>query len=176
MREARQPDKLLFTDLPVACGFTAFESTGSADPSAIDAYFAQLRGAFTELQRAYPHLLADVERLVLKAFGEDAPLPAARKRIDHHARLVRNVAVDAKLKAFLLRATDSDLEDSTWLESLATLLAGKPPAHWDDQDRARFEVPLSPGVFLNIVKMINIAPHPHRSANFQREWHKTLAA
>ncbi len=31
----------------------------------------------------------------------------------------------------------------TWLESIATLLAGKPPTYWDDQDRARFEVQLS---------------------------------
>ncbi len=109
VREARQPDKLLFADLPAACGFAPFEASGTADPSDIDAYFTHLRGAFTELQRAYPHLLADIERLVLKAFGEDPPLPAARKRIDHHARLVLNVAVDAKLKAFLLRVT-SDLK------------------------------------------------------------------
>jgi hypothetical protein len=39
--------------------------------------------------------------------------------------------------------TDEGVEDSTWLESLATLLAGKPPTHWDDQDRARFEVQLA---------------------------------
>lgn len=54
-----------------------------------------------------------------------------------------NVAVEAKLKAFLLRVTDDGVEDVTWLESLATLLAGKPPAHWDDHDRARFEVQLA---------------------------------
>ena len=39
--------------------------------------------------------------------------------------------------------TDDGVEDTTWLESIATLLAGKPPAHWDDQDRARFEVQLA---------------------------------
>ena len=80
---------------------------------------------------------------MLKAFGEMGPLPKARKVIDHHARLVLNVAVEAKLKAFLLRVTDDGVEDSTWLESIATLLGGKPPIHWDDQDRARFEVQLA---------------------------------
>jgi hypothetical protein len=35
------------------------------------------------------------------------------------------------------------VEDNTWLESIATLLGGKPPTHWDDQDRARFEVQLA---------------------------------
>src|SRR5205085_1513632 len=53
------------------------------------------------------------------------------------------VAVIMKLKAFLMRAADSGIEDATWLESIATLLAGKPPTHWDDADRARFEVQLA---------------------------------
>jgi hypothetical protein len=63
--------------------------------------------------------------------------------MEHAARYVLNVAVDAKLKAFLGRVADKTVEDSTWLESIATLLAGKPPVHWDDEDRARFEVQLA---------------------------------
>ena len=83
----------------------------------------------------------EVERLILKAFGQEPPLAAARKKIEHHARLVLNVAVDAKLKAFLLRAADGAIEDTTWLESIATLLAGKPPTHWDDNDRRQIRGP-----------------------------------
>lgn len=143
VKEARQPDRLLFIDLPVACGFPAFEASGEVNAGQVDAYFSQLRSAFTELQRAYPHLLSDIEGLILKAFGQEAPLTAARQRIEHHARLVLNVAVDQKLKAFLLRAADNGIEDAMWVESIATLLAGKPPTHWDDQDKARFEVQLS---------------------------------
>jgi hypothetical protein len=143
VREARQPDRLLFADLPAACGFPPFEASGKADAKQVDLYFTQLRAAFVELQRAYPHLLTDIERLLLKSFGERAPLGKARKEIEHHAKLVLNVAVDAKLKAFLLRVSDEGVEDTTWLESIATLLVGKPPVHWDDQDRARFEVQLA---------------------------------
>jgi hypothetical protein len=143
VREARQPDRLLFAELPGACGFPPFEATGKADQKQVEAYFTQLRAAFVELQRAYPHLQAELERLLLDAFGERAPLTKARKEIEHHARLVLNVAVDAKLKAFLLRVSDDEVEDATWLESIATLLVGKPPVHWDDQDRARFEVQLA---------------------------------
>ncbi|MBX3399558.1 MAG: hypothetical protein KF873_12515 [Gemmataceae bacterium] len=143
VKEARQPDRLLFADLPTACGFSAFEASGKVEAKQVERYFAQLRAACVELQRAYPHLLADVERLLLKSFGEQAPLGKARKAIEHHARLVLNVAVDTKLKAFLLRVSDEGVEDTTWLESVATLLVGKPPVHWDDQDRARFEVQLA---------------------------------
>jgi hypothetical protein len=143
VREARQPDRLLFADLPAACGFPPFEASGEVDSGRVDAYFTQMRSAFAELQRAYPHLLADIERLVLEAFGQEPPLRDARQKIEHQARLVLNVAVDQKLKAFLTRAADGSTEGATWLESIATLLAGKPPTHWDDQDRAKFEVQLA---------------------------------
>ena len=143
VKEARQPDNLLFTELPAACGFPPFEASGEVDPGQVDAYFMQMRSAFAELQRAYPQLLTEIERLILKAFGQKGSLAKAREQIEHHARLVLNVAVDQKLKAFLLRASDSTTENTTWLESIATLLAGKPPTHWDDQDRARFEVQLA---------------------------------
>jgi hypothetical protein len=143
VKEARQPDRLLFVDLPAACDFPAFESSGKVQAAQVEAYFRELRSAFAELQRAYPQLLSEIERLVLKAFGEEGPLDAARQKIEHQARLVLNVAVDARLKAFLSRAADGGTEDTTWLESIATLLAGKPPTHWDDQDRARFEVQLA---------------------------------
>lgn len=143
VKDARQPDRLLFTDLPAACGFTPFVATGKSDSKQCDAYFTHLRAAFVELQRAYPLLLAEIERQLLKAFDQHAPLATARRSIEHHARLVMKVAVDTKLKAFLLRVADGSVEDTTWLESIATLLAGKPPIHWDDQDRARFEVQLA---------------------------------
>jgi hypothetical protein len=129
--------------LPAACCFPPFEASGEVDSGLVSTYFGQLRSAFAELQRAYPHLLAEIGRLILEMFGQEGQLAKARRQIEHDARLVLNVAVDAKLKAFLVRAADSSTEDTTWLESIATLLAGKPPTHWDDQDRARFEVQLA---------------------------------
>ena len=143
VREARQPDVLLFADLPAACGHPPFAATGAADPARVDGYFGDLRSAFEELQRAYPGLLAEVEGLILKAFGEAGPLTKARREIEHHARRVLTLAVEAKLKAFLLRVTDDSVGDDTWLESIATLLAGKPPVHWDDHDGAKFELQLA---------------------------------
>jgi hypothetical protein len=143
IREARQPDRLLFADLPAACTFPPFPPSGKIVGQQVEGYFSILRSAFAELQQAYPRLLAEIEQLILKAFRQEGPLSQARPEIDHEARLVLNVAVEPKLKAFLMRVADPAAEDATWLESIATLLAGKPPTHWDDQDRARFEVQLS---------------------------------
>lgn len=143
IKEARQPDRLLFAELPAACGSSGFEASGNVEEGLVETYFAVLRSGFSELQRAYPNLLAEIERLIYNAFGQKGPLANAREEIEHDARYVLNLAVDPKLKAFLIRASESGVEDTTWLESLATLLAGKPPTHWDDQDRARFEVELA---------------------------------
>ncbi len=143
LREAREPDRLLFVDLPGACGVSGFAASGEVSAGEVTAYFDRMRSAFAELRRAYPDLLAEIERLILKAFGQERPLANARQQIEHDAGLVLNVAVDPKLKAFLMRAADSMVENTTWLESIATLLAGKPPTHWDDQDRARFEIQLA---------------------------------
>jgi hypothetical protein len=142
-REARQPDRLLFTELPAACGFPPFEASGNVDSGQVDAYFTRLRSAFGELQRAYPQLLTEIEQVILKAFGQDRSLAEAREQLEHQAHLVLNLAVDQKLKAFLTRLADGTIDNTTWLESIATLLADKPPTHWDDQDRARFEVQLA---------------------------------
>jgi hypothetical protein len=143
LKEARQPDRLLFADLPAACGFPPFEASGKVDLVRVDLYFRQLRAAFAELQQAYPRLLSEIERLILAALGQEPPLGAARRQIAHDVRRVLNIAVDMKLKAFLSRAADASLDEKTWLESIATLLANRPPAHWDDQDRTRFEVQLA---------------------------------
>lgn len=140
VREARQPDRLLFADLPVACNVAPFATSGEIDRELIENYFGLLRDAFAELQRAYPALMGEIERIIMHSLRRTGPLSTARKNVEHEARMALNVAVDIRLKAYLLRLADNTTDDSTWLESIATLLAGKPPVHWDDEDRARFEV------------------------------------
>jgi hypothetical protein len=143
IKEAREPDGLLFTDLPRACGFPAFTLDAPASESDVDAYFRTLRAALAELRAAYPKLLEEIGSLVLQSFDRSGSLAESRKEIAHKAKVVLGIAVDPKLKSFLLRAADEAGDEPTWIESLASLLAGRPPATWDDQDRARFEVQLA---------------------------------
>ena len=143
IREARQPDKLLFADIPSACGFAPFEAEGKLAEAELDRFFGILRASLAELQRAYPQLLDTLKKLVIDALDQTGSLAEARRAIDHEARLVLNLSVDAKLKSFLMRAVDSDSDDATWVESIATLLANRPPTAWDDRDLARFEVELA---------------------------------
>jgi hypothetical protein len=143
IREARQPDLLLFVDIPAACGFPAFDADAKLSDEQVGRFFDVFRGSLAELQRAYPQLLGSIQRLIMEAFEKRGSLVEARRELEHEARLILHLAVDAKLKSFLHHAIDLDSDDNMWLESIATLLAGRPPSAWDDQDRARFEVQLT---------------------------------
>jgi hypothetical protein len=143
IREARQPDRLLFVALPAACGQPSIPASGALPTEVIEAFFGGLREALGELQQAYPRLLADIEGMIVRAFPADGPFERVREKLSHEARLILNLAVDPKLKSFLIRVGDEAGDDHTWLEGLGALLGGKPPAAWDDQDRARFEVQLA---------------------------------
>lgn len=143
IREARQPDQMLFVDIPKACGFPAFEADSEFPESQVGLFFDVLRSSLAELQRSYPDLIASVEQVILEAFDKRGNLSDARREMEHEARLIMHLAVDTKLKAFLMRAVDLDSDDSMWVETIANLLVSKAPSVWDDQDRARFEVQLT---------------------------------
>ena len=106
-------------------------------------FFDVFRASLAELQCMYPQLLETLKNLIVKALNLKAGLADARRALKHDALLVLNLALDIKLRSFLSRAVDDECDDSTWVESLATLLANRPPTAWDDRDLARFEVELT---------------------------------
>jgi len=142
IKEAREPDGLLFRDLPGACGFPAFAPESPASAEDVDAYFRGLRAALSELQNAYPRLIEALGTLICQAFDHVGSVTDARTAIAHKAKMLLTLAIDPKLKSFLLRVADDTGDETAWIESLASLLAGRPSPTWDDQDRARFEVQL----------------------------------
>jgi len=143
IRETKEPDQLLFTDLPTACGVRPFPPRGTLKPKETEQFFGELRAALGELQQAYPKLQARIEELLLKAFSLERPLAQARSGLVHRCKLVSELAVDQKLRAFVTRVLDSTSEDGLWLESIASMLGNKPSIVWNDQDSARFEVLLA---------------------------------
>jgi hypothetical protein len=139
LKESRQPDHLLFTDLPAACSAQPFGTRGPTNPGKVEEFFGTLRSALSELQQAYPRLQTEVGQLVISAFGLTGPLAQARAELTHRAKVVSELAVEQKLQTFLLRVVELSADDAMWLESLAALLGGKPTRVWSDEDRARFE-------------------------------------
>ena len=70
-------------------------------------------------------------------------MPKPGEQIEHHARLVLNVAVDRSSKPSCCGPPTARWRTRPGWSPSPPCLPGKPPTHWDDQDRARFEVQLA---------------------------------
>jgi hypothetical protein len=134
LQRAREPAPLLFHELPVACGLPSFEAKGNLSEKDLETFVEELRAAIRELQNAYPNLLGAIEDAIRTGLN----LPAEHARLRHEladrAGRLLPVAVDAQLKAFLIRVSDEDLPRDEWVVSAGTLLGGKPPESWHDRD------------------------------------------
>jgi hypothetical protein len=136
---AREPDVLLFQQLPAACGFSAFSP--AEDARDFQKFFRKLREALAELQRTYDDLLAHATDVLFGAF--DVSAKKGRPELQLRARAIADYAVEPRMRALLLHLTDTDLAEVLWIEAVATLCVGKPPRTWTDTDRARFQVVIS---------------------------------
>jgi hypothetical protein len=137
---SREPDTLLFSDLPIACGFQPFTAQATDDKAAAK-FFSVLRSSLTELQRAYDELLINLQSSLYSAF-DPAYKDNLRPILRFRAQLLLDHVIDARLKAFVHHLAEQELEDVFWIEAIGTLLVGKPPKSWTDADRSRFEVNL----------------------------------
>jgi len=137
---ARDPDLILFHDLPVACGFEPL-MTSKGSSVIVGRFFHELKSGFVELQKCYDDLLSQLQQLLYQAFdikGNDA-----RVVIQRRASAVANYAVEPRMKAFIMHLCASELEEVQWIEAIGALLGSKPPKSWNDADRARYEVGIS---------------------------------
>ena len=143
INDAREPDALLFEQLPQALGFDAFGPLMETDSKTVDAFFNTLRGTLSELNRAYDDLLSFIEGMLVSAFSLQSNGNRPHTELIKKARPLLNWTIDTKLKVFLIRVCDEGLDFKEWLEAIGTYIANKPPASWNDSDKAHFEMNLS---------------------------------
>ena len=143
LANATEPDQLLFTELPIACGIEAFQSGSRGRETDVAKYVTRLRDAIEELQRAYESLLQSAVQANAEAFCLGGDLATVRARLTGRAREIEFVAVDPEIKNFVRRVVDQTIDDRQWIESIASLLVGKPAPVWSDDDRAKFDVVLA---------------------------------
>ena len=152
--DAREPDALIFEQLPKAMGCPPFRADAAPEASTVkasphlvgkspDAFFKRLQDALAELGGAYDILLNSIEQLLVSAFALKQVNEALRRELASRAESLLAVTVETRLKGFLIRACDLGLDFTGWLEAIATFLADKPPSSWNDTDKAQFEVNLS---------------------------------
>ena len=140
---AREPDELLFKQLPEAFGFSGFGAETATDIEAVSEFFSVLRDALSELEQAYDILLNSVEQLLVEAFTLTPTAEKLRAEMVARAKPLLAVTIEVDIKGFLIQVCSGGHDHTSWLEAIATYLAKKPPSAWIDADKAQFEINLS---------------------------------
>jgi hypothetical protein len=143
IREARSPDELLFEGLPQALGAPRFRADEPRGEGRVDSFAAGLREALQELQDAYPELMRSVAARVVAAFDLRASGAGARAELRERHALIAETTNDTTLRALGVRLETADAEGDAWVESLAALVARRPPEQWGDGDLPAFEAALA---------------------------------
>ena len=143
LQTAQEPDELLFTSLPQACGLAPIRHTDPNDEMAARVFRKRLVKALHELEITYETLLGKGRELLHAAFGVRSSLEHLRADLRVRASYLVERCLEPTLRRFTLSATDDLLSDTAWLESLLMILADKPAHSWSDADRSAFELRLN---------------------------------
>ena len=136
---AREPDELLFKQLPEIFGFRAFDAQIATNTQLISEFFDTLQNALSELEQAYEVLLNSIEQTLVEAFTLTSSTEDLRADLVRRAEPLLAVTIGMELKGFLVQVCSGGHDFNSWLEAIATYLAKKPPASWLDVDKAQFE-------------------------------------
>ncbi len=140
---AREPDELLFNQLPEALGSPVFGLDTARDTTVVSGFFTTLQKALSELEQTYEVLLNSIEQLLMEAFNLTSTKEDFRTELAKRAKPLLEVVIEMELKGFLRRVCENRSDFMNWLVGLANYLAKKPPASWVDVDKAQFESNLS---------------------------------
>lgn len=140
--EAREPSKLLFADLPTACGFEPIEAK-TATGAPVKSFVKALKAALDELRGGFPELQDRLRARLREHFSLSGSIDEYRISLSERAQRVGVTATEPKFKAFCLRLMDDALSESDWLESIGSHLALKPPSKWHDVEEDQFNSELA---------------------------------
>ena len=143
VQNAREPDELLFKQLPEVLGFPSFGAETAADAKTVSDFFNTLQDALSELEQAYELLLNSIEQLLVEAFNLTPKKEEFRAELVARAEPLLEVTIETDLKGFLINIHSAGHNFTGWLEAIATLLTKKTPMSWIDSDKAEFEIQLS---------------------------------
>lgn len=140
--QTQEPDTLLFTALPQACGLKPIV-IGSAEDGATARIFREtLVQLLREIHTAYETLLTHAELLLYTAFGLRSSRDQLRQDLQFRARYLLGSCAESSLDRFVRAAANETAEPRPWLEALLMIVADKPAEVWEDKDFTLFEVKL----------------------------------
>lgn len=143
LNNAKEPDKLLFNDLPLALGFEPILAGDKDKHETIQLLKSELVKSLHELQTAYEKLLNLSKDLLYKAFSITPEKEKLRDDLYIRSNKLADSCIEPRLKSFIFAASNRDSSDKIWLESLLMIIADKPAVSWSDYDVIKFEADLS---------------------------------
>ena len=147
---AVEPDELLFNTLPKALEFRPVP-VDTKTYAKIFEYADGVGVALKELTGCHDRLLADLFRFLLDTSAE-----SSRLAITGQAAALDNEVLNPSIRAFVgTLANDGVDTDADWISAVATVVAGKAPVEWNDDDlsRVRRELPLQVAAFQRLVAL-----------------------
>ncbi len=140
--KSSDPMDLLYEALPKACGMgEAFSGKQESNPD-LQLYFQRLNNALNELSQADRHLRSEVEHILIDTLQLGENVEELRQKIRDNYLPYARLLSEYRLKTFLTRASEAELSDEKWIDSMASLLAGKILPHWQDDTVAAFHTEL----------------------------------
>ncbi len=131
--KSTDPSRLLFQELPEACGIRSFDIDGRRDRARTEAFVTALHDATNRLRDAYPALLTDIVADVGRALDAGGG-NIDRARLAERGARVALAAKEPRLRALAQKLRDPGLSEDGWIESLASYVISKPPSRWMKPD------------------------------------------
>lgn len=139
---SKQPEEMLLTELPNACGLRPFRTRDRARTADISRFVDTLRAAIIELRDCLPQLQSSVCQAIGDAFGEQGASPESRASLQARATALREFAVEQDLRILLDRLAADSENLIPWVDGVASFVGERPLAKWRDEDRPRFALRL----------------------------------
>lgn len=160
---SKSPEKLLFEELPEACGFNR--------NSKMSGFAEALIGALRELKGAQTALLEHMRSALCESFGipKETPIDQLRNLLLGRCHGLDQYTLDVQgLRSFIRRISDQRLSDDDWFGRVLLFLGHKPAAKWTDQDRDTAEYRLAEfsSRLLDLEKLrLHFDAKPHHDAS-----------
>lgn len=136
IERAREPERFLFHELPMALGEPPFPATETVDTQHIARVFERLNAALQEWQSAWPTVVQSARDTLLRACGQE-PGPAGWSALRALARHLATTSVHPMLTPLVQRLNASG-DGEQVVESVLALVAEQPPRAWNDTHVERF--------------------------------------
>lgn len=155
MSKAAEPVSLLKEALPNAIGVKLGAKPTQDQRDRLE---HALKTQVNAIDGALPGLMRRIQQICASSFGlrANASLSALREHIGKLCALAGPMPNEPDVSALKLRTDDVQRSDTQWLDSVANLIASKPPGAWEDDMLPAFEMSIARlATLLNRVAVIS---------------------